>query len=389
MKQLKLLVGAAAAALMLAACGGGGAGNQTPKASFTGFVNFGDSLSDVGSYKVGTVAALGGGKYTVNSATAQNWTEIVAKTYSQSAPCAAQTGLDGAAAQGFSVPVVNNATCFSYAQGGSRVTLPIGPGNKALGGGNAILGQLTVPVVTQIGNHLTKVGGSFTGKELVTVMAGGNDLFIQAGSFGSIAGGATGAAAVGAGVVAGWTTGADAAAGTLAAGGPAAIQAAQVASVTAMGKAGGELAAYVKTLLVAKGAKTVVVVNLPNVSKTPYALTQTPQTQGYIDLLATTFNTQLKNGLAGVAGVVLADAYTESTTQAANPAPYGLSNVTNAACATATNALGGTALVCNASNVIAGNVSRYQYADDVHPTPYGYELLAKFVLSEMLKAGLL
>jgi phospholipase/lecithinase/hemolysin len=83
----------------------------------------------------------------------------------------------------------------------------------------------------------------------------------------------------------------------------------------------------------------------------------------------------------------LADAYTESTNQAANPAPYGISNATTPACGT--NALGGASLVCNASNVIAGDVSRYQYADDVHPTPYGYELLAKFVLSEMLKAGLL
>ena len=313
---------------------------------------------------------------------------IVGKTYGQAAPCAAQTGLDGAAAQGFSVPVTNIATCFSYAQGGSRVTLPVGPGNKALGGGNAILGQLTVPVVTQINNHLTKVGGSFTGKELITVLAGGNDLFIQSGSFGAIAGGATGAAAVGAGFVAGWTNGADATAGVLAAGGPAAIQAAQTASVVGMGKAGGELAAYVKTLLVAKGAKTVVVVNLPNVSKTPFALSQTPQTQGYINLLATTFNTALKDGLAGTPGVVLADAYTESTTQATNPAPYGLTNVTGKACS-ANNALGGTALVCNASNLNAGDVSKYQYADDVHPTPYGYELLAKFVLSEMLKAGLL
>ena len=101
----------------------------------------------------------------------------------------------------------------------------------------------------------------------------------------------------------------------------------------------------------------------------------------------TTFNTALKDGLAGTPGVLLVDAYAESTTQATNPAPYGLTNVTGKACAT--NALGGTALVCNASNLNAGDVSKYQYADDVHPTPYGYELLAKFVLSEMLKAGLL
>ena len=153
-----------------------------------------------------------------------------------------------------------------------------------------------------------------------------------------------------------------------------------------MGKAGAELAGYIKALVLANGAKTVIVVNLPNVSLTPFGISQGAQGQGFTNLMVTTFNDQLKAGLAG-SGAVLADAYAESTNQASNPAPYGLSNVKNAACGT--NALGGTALVCNASNVIAGDVSRYQYADDVHPTPYGYELLAKFVLSEMLKVGLL
>jgi outer membrane lipase/esterase len=384
MKALKLALSALGAALVLAACGGG-AGDQTTKASFTGLVSFGDSLSDVGSYKVGTVAALGGGKYTVNGPNALNWTEIVAKTYSLPAPCAAQTGLDGAAAQGFSVPVVNNATCFNYAQGGSRVTLQPGPGNKLLGGNNAILGQLTVPVRDQMTAHLAKVGGKYTGKELVTVMSGGNDIFIQGGAAGAASAG--GVTAVQLAVVAGWSTGSDALAATLAAGGANAANAAGTQAVTAMGKAGAELAGYVKALVLANGAKTVVVVNLPNVAKTPFGISQGAQGQGFTELMVTTFNAQLKQGLADT-NVVIADAFTESTTQAANPAPYGLTNVTKPACAT-TNALGGSALVCNASNTIAGDVSRYQYADDVHPTPFGYELLAKFVLSEMLKAGLL
>jgi outer membrane lipase/esterase len=350
MKNTWKTLGALSLAALLAGCGGGSAGDQTTKASFTGFVNFGDSLSDVGTYKVGTIAALGGGKYTINGPNALTWTEVVAKTYKLPAPCAAQTGLDGLASQGFSVPVVNNASCFNYAQGGSRVTLQPGPGNKLLGGQNAILGQLTVPVKTQMMNHLAKLpGGKFTGGELVTVLAGANDVFIQANLVG--AGAAT-----------------------------------PQQAVVAMGTAGAELAGYVKAMLLANGAKTVVVVNVPNVAKTPFALSQSAQNQAFIDTMVTTFNTQLKDGLAGT-GVVLADAYTESTTQANNPAPYGLSNVTAAACGT--NALGGNSLVCTGSNVIAGDVSRYQYADNVHPTPFGHELLAKFVLSEMLKAGLL
>jgi outer membrane lipase/esterase len=364
MKVWKLALCAVSAALVLAGCGGGGAGDQSTKASFSGAVNFGDSLSDVGSYKVGTVATLGGGKYTVNGPDAKNWTEIVAQVYSLPAPCAAQTGLDGLASQGLSVPVTNNASCFNYAQGGSRVTLQPGPGNKLLGGSNAVLGQLTVPVKDQMLAHLTKMGGSYKGTELVTVMAGGNDLFIQSATITP-----TIAALVGGGLA------------------PAAAQEKAVtAAVTAMGTAGAELAGYVKALVLAKGAKAVVVVNIPNVSKTPYALSKDAATQSLVDLMTTTFNDQLKKGLADT-GVVLADAYAESTSQANNPAPYGLSNVKDRACGN--NALGGTALVCNSSNVITGDVSHYQYADDVHPTPYGYGLLAKFVLSEMLKAGLL
>jgi outer membrane lipase/esterase len=350
MKNVMKALGALSLAALLAACGGGGAGDQTTKANFTGFVNFGDSLSDVGTYKVGTVAALGGGKYTVNGPNALNWTEVVANTYKLPAPCAAQTGLDGAAAQGFSVPVINVATCFNYAQGGSRVTSQPGPGNKLLGGTNAILGQLTVPVKDQMTAHLTKVNGAYTGKELVTVMAGGNDVFFNSG---------------------------------LVSAGAATPQQA----VVAMGTAGAELAGYVKALVLGKGAKTVVVVNLPNVAVTPLGLASGAQGQALITAMVNAFNDQLKKGLDGT-GVVLADAYTESTTQASNPAPYGLSNVTGRACST-TNALGGTSLVCNATNLNSGDVSRYQYADDVHPTPYGHELLAKFVLSEMLKAGLL
>ncbi|UUZ52497.1 hypothetical protein LP419_24075 [Massilia sp. H-1] len=79
MRQTKLALTLLAAA-MLSACGGGD--NDTPatpaKPVFASQVSFGDSLSDVGTYKVGAVLALGGGKYTVNGATAKNWTELMA-----------------------------------------------------------------------------------------------------------------------------------------------------------------------------------------------------------------------------------------------------------------------------------------------------------------------
>lgn len=336
---------ALAAATILAGCGGS---DNVPQ--FNGLVSFGDSLSDVGTYAVGTVKDLGGGKYTINASDSKNWIEVMASRLNVSAPCPAQTGLNGDATAGFSVPVTNSANCTAYAQGGARVTNPVGPGNRALGGASAVLGQLTVPVATQIQNHLAAKGGTFNGKEIVFVMAGGNDIFMNAGA--------------------------------VAAGGDA------TTAVTAMGTAGAELAGYVKNLVIGKGAKYVVVVNLPDVSKTPYAFAQNTATQGFINTMVTTFNTQLSNGLAGT-DVLLVDAYAASRDQSANPAKYGITNVTTPACdlSPQKNPLG-SALVCTKNNLIAGAVTdNYQYADTVHPTPYGYKLLADLVTTELSKRG--
>lgn len=41
------------------------------------------------------------------------------------------------------------------------------------------MGQLTVPVVTQIQNHLAAVGGRFRGDEIVFMSTGGNDVSMQ------------------------------------------------------------------------------------------------------------------------------------------------------------------------------------------------------------------
>lgn len=357
MSKFKITVAALGAALLLASCGGGGGEAVSKKAGFTALVSFGDSLSDVGTYKVGTVAALGGGKYTVNGPSGKNWTELIAAELGLPAPCSAQTGLDGMASQGFAVPPTNHSGCTNYAQGGARVTHPVGPGNKMLGGGNAILGQLTVPVVTQIANHLAASGGSFSGKELVTVMAGGNDVFINFAVFaGSVQAGMSPTAAA-------------------------------TEAATAMGKAGAEEAAYIKSQILGKGAKSVVVVNLPDVSKTPFGYQIEASAPGVINAMVQAFNGQLTAGLAG-ANVVIVDSYTEGRAQAANPAQYGVSNATTPACnlAPAANPLG-SSLVCSAANVISGDISRYYFADSVHPTPYGYQLLAQLVSRSLAQAG--
>lgn len=457
MQQFKLLGVALSATLLVAACGGSDDGVPVAPAppKFTAMVSFGDSLSDVGTYKVGAVAALGGGLYTVNGLTgdipSKNWTELVATQIGVAAPCPAQTGLDGDATRSFSVPVTNNASCFNYAQGGSRVTNPVGPGNKLLGGGNATLGQLTVPVVTQISNHLSRVGDRFSGKELVTVMAGANDIFRLSDTLAvsaTAAGTAAGGAAFAQSLVSQLATGATdptaasaaiaAAIGTLPAGSDvatvivptavstAAMQAgnaavaspevygpmvatAQAVAATAgaaagaayaqangasqavlpMAEAGQQLGAYIKSQIVDKGAKYVAVVNLPDASATPSALSQNAGTQGLILTMVTAFNDALTSELQGVPGVQVVDLFTQTRNFAAQPATFGLTNVTQPACnltAPSPNALG-SSLVCNVNNLIPGDVSRYLYADTVHPTPYGYKLFADVFIANLKRVA--
>ena len=366
--------------VLLAACGGGGGGgsspgDQTPRTRFSAQVTFGDSLSDVGSYAVGAIAAAGGGKYTINgdnrgvnpALTGKTWTELTAAQFGLPAPCAAQTGLQGDPARGLSVPVVNHAGCYGYAQGGARVSDPVGIGNIA---GSPPLGLLTVPVVTQVANHLAAVGSRFQGTEIVFVMAGGNDLILQVQR---LAAGAE-AAAQAAG-----PSGADRArADYLFNTGPQAIT--QIATVAS------DLATLVRERIVGAGARYVVVNNVPDLARSPFGNAQAAGVQALIQAMVEAFNRALKVGLEGQSGVVLVDLYALTRDQIANPAPYGLTDVRTPACAQ--NQLGGSALVCNASNTQAGaDVSHYLFADSVHPTPFEHSLVAREVMRQMMVKG--
>lgn len=360
---------------VLASCGGGGDGDQSPKLQISRIVSFGDSLSDVGSYNTATLAGqvslaagLAGtansGKFTINSAGAKNWIELLAAQYGVAAPCPAETGLDSNAEAapgvpnplfGFAQARAEAAGCFAYGQGGARVTNPVGPGNKNLPGEEGLLGQLTTPLVTQVARHLAKGtgGDAFASDELVLVLAGGNDLFINAALVGA-----------------------------------AAIDV--PTAVGLMATAGTELANLVKNQMVAKGASHVVVVTLPDVSLTPSFLGTAAE--GLALALTESFNGALTAGLANAGSAVLVvDAFTQSQEQAANPAQFDLSNVTTPACDLSDEGpiLFATSLVCNANTLIAGDTSKFLYADGVHPTPYGYKLLAQFVADRLVKAGLL
>ena len=397
MRNWKYALNAVAAALVMTGCGGGGGETSSNSVGFTSMVSFGDSLSDIGAYKVGAVAAAGGGKWTVNSATSQNWTELIAAQYKLPAPCPAQTGLPSLIPQLPPVAVQNFSACRNYAQGSSRVTSPAGPGSFAIqqavlqATGSPVaaaqaagLGLMALPVVNQMANHLTNVGGSYSGKELVTVFAGGNDVFLNLNGVSSAAAG--GAGAVGAAQFAGWSPAVQSA---VAAGGAAAVNAAAQAAVAGMAQAATELVAAVNTQVLAKGAKYVVVLNVPDISTTPFGAALDASTKGLIVNMTTAFNNTLSQGLAGKPGIVMVDANTQGRDQIANPAAYALSNVTTPACSKTSpaNPLGGNSLTCTASSLVPGDTSKYLFSDDVHLTPYGYQLLAQFVTKNLATAG--
>jgi outer membrane lipase/esterase len=375
--------------VLLSSCG---SGTSTPKVPFSALVSFGDSLSDVGSYKVGTVAALGGGKYTINSSTAQIWVEILASELSLNAPCAAQTGLNGSASQGFSVPVINHPGCTNYAQGGARVSHPVGPGNALLGGANTTLGQLTVPVAAQITNHLT-LGGGFTGKELVTVAAGANDVFIQFGALNVLASDKPPFATFSAYAqqFAAWSPTEVSSVLVAAASGGATAAASAAAPIMAskMADAGNALANLIKTQIVGKGANFVLVSNIPNISKSVAGTSlNNPALQKILDTVTVSFNSALQSALANASGVKLHDVYTANTDQFNNPQNYGISNATSPACnlSPTANVLA-SSLVCTNSNVMAGDVSTYLLADSVHPTPFGHVLFVLDATRNLVAAG--
>jgi phospholipase/lecithinase/hemolysin len=436
MKKFQVLATALAAAAFLSGCGGNDAGDQSPRVAFTQMVNFGDSLSDVGTYATTIVAANGGGHYSINGDLSAsglaytNWTEYLAATLKLTQPCAAETGLASVGSLFFlAQATTDSSTCLSYAQGGAQVTNPYGPGNAYLytqyGAASGQLGQLTKPVHDQIAAYLT-AHTSFSSGQIITVLAGGNDLFIDraltvdAQTQGTLQAEQAGQidAATAATLIAGYAT----------------------TAVQQMTLAGTQLAALITNQIIANGGTHVVVVNLPDVSKTPDAANWLTAGAGvYVDPIhahltldmTNAFNAALATGLSvttvngnqvsSLAQVAYVDAFTASDEEAANPSAYGLTNVSTPACllpaanATALAAAPtpqptgltvpgvgwiplASSLFCTKNTLIATDTANvtasdstgllhYLYADTVHPTPYGYRLLAELVSEQMAIKG--
>lgn len=380
MHHKKRWVAAAITVALVAACGGGDpyvpgtgspAGAPTTKGAFTSVVSFGDSLTDAGTYAPATSFAgngtppFMGGRFTNNSETATVWVENLAKSLGL-ITTVAEMGFAGTSVK---CPAAANpalaSTCTAYAQGGARVTDPNGIGKDG--------GALTVPMSTQISNHLARFGG-FKSTDLVILFGGNNDVFVQATTL------SMQAAGIQANAAAGKIT-ADQAKGLL--------LDAQLAAQGELKKAALALSGYVKDQILAKGAKYVMVWNLPDSSQTPYGSTLSAEGKQTLSTLVDTFNLWLREGLKDQP-VQLVDAHAMFKEVYTNKSKYGIANNTHPACdaakiqvITAGAITDGSSLFCNSTPNVPFNGMRdgadantWQFADGVHPTTGGHKVLS-------------
>ena len=276
---------------------------SVPAAAATTMVVFGDSLSDSGNAAI----AVGSNPAQV----------ITGNTYIPSQPYASGTFSNG--------PVW--ASDVAAALGVPLHPSFAGGTNFAVGGATTG-GSSPTSLLAQANQYLTLTGGVASSTGLYVVEGGGNDGFA---ALSAIASG----------------------------GNPATIIAATAAS----------FASNIDTIvseLKGGGAGQITVWNTPNLGLTPAIMANGPGASFLGTSLATQMNLVLAAALAGDTGVSIFDIYGLGTSIAANPAAFGLVNVTDACGAPSNHCDPATA----------------EFWDGIHPTATAHALIADTFLAE-------
>jgi outer membrane lipase/esterase len=379
----RLALSAVAGAALLAGCGGGG--DAIPLPNITAVKVLGDSLADVGTFGI---------KFTVQgtaSAPELIFPELIAKSYNIAQHCNFFTFTGTTFA-----PNTAKTGCTNYAIGGGRVN-------------GATSGLTTADprnIVVQM--QAAIAGGNYTANDLVLIDGGGNDAADIVGLYLGVGAAAAGTPAQLAAV----TAYANALKTVL----PAATVDANLGSQAGLATVGGlylaalsnRFADQIQTNVLDKGAKQVVLINMPGITNTPRfqavlngvaaaaggsaaGTASRTQVETLIKGWVTAFNAELTKRFGANNAVLIIDLQARLDDQVANPLTYSLTNVTTPACpSTGTGSDGlptysfptctSTALTAQTPPTGATGGSswwrNYLFSDGFHPTPYGHALAA-------------
>jgi phospholipase/lecithinase/hemolysin len=343
---------------------------------------FGDSLSDSGTFglkfTVQGTAATGPGSSSI-------WVDVVAAQFQKKLLCAFFK-INGST-------VTTESGCTNYAIGGGRInnfTNPSAP--------RSVLVQLQTAA---------QVHGSYSASDILLIDGGGNDAADLAGAW---LGATTPTGLQSFQTLLSSALGTSATATLLGSGQSGPV----VAGVAYMEKLADNLADAVITHAVEKGAKKVLVMNLPDIALTPRfsavlagvaaqaGAEQAAAVKSVIQTWVNAFNTKLANRFAATTSaasvVAVLDFNKSFRDQVANPGAFGFTNGTSTACpVTGTDPSGlpsytfptctATALSAMTGKPSADWWQTYLFSDGFHPTPQAHQKAGEQALAVMTQRG--
>jgi phospholipase/lecithinase/hemolysin len=372
-------------AVLLASCGGGGSDTSTP-ITVSSVKVMGDSLADSGTFGFKFTVQKTTAAGAIDLATPRVYPELVANLYGFASLC------NFYAATSATTFVANPAPgCTNYAIGGGRINNVTAP---------------TSPVSIQVQLANASAAGNYGANDMLIIDGGGNDAADLIGaylaaatdggaSYGGLLGSLLPAATVGAALTGG-------------------AQAQAAIGGTYMTTLADTFYASITANALNKGAKRVVILNMPGITNTPRfqlvlqsiaasaGATVAAQSAALFNSWIVAFNTELAAKAAGDARVVLVDFYTNFNAQVASPAQYGLQNATTPACpatgvdsthlptytfATCTDVALSAQTPPTGATGGANWWQTYGFSDSFHPTPQGHRNLAELISRSLGQAG--
>jgi len=348
--------------------------NNVNALEFSDTFFFGDSLTDSGAF-AGNADAANGETFSIDPGLI--WSEVLANSFGLSAIANNPNNLLNTSVSG-----------TNYAQGGAQVTSPIGIGQSASS-------QTALPLSTQLANYFIS-NPTADSNALYTVWGGANDIFFNAGMVG---GGLPIATAM-----ANLNTSASDVSGLVTQLANAGAKYILVPNLPDIGSTPSSVISTINTagagnseLNAALGAAMVILatpanspadqsaVQLQALAAAEVALsfpagTLTPTFATFAGLstsLTDSYNTSLATALlTNNANIIGLDSHTLFAEIMADPAAFGLLNVTGLASFSSLQAT-----VANASGILDADVTPYLFADSVHPSTAGHQIIAQYALS--------